>query len=647
MSAILYRKDIDGMRAIAVLAVVLFHAFPAYFKSGFIGVDIFFVISGYLISQGIYRSVANGSYSIFDFYVRRIRRIFPALITVLMFVFIAGYLLYIPTEFESLGKHTIAGALFYSNIQLWLEIDYFDQAANLKPLLHLWSLGVEEQFYIIWPLFIFFLYPKSRFFLYVVVFAVFSFVTNIVVSSFDVSSSFYLPVTRFWELIIGAMVAFIENGDFKKINGVTAKKVSSIFGSLLLLLSFIFIDESFVFPGWIAIVPVLASALIIHGGPAETINRLVIGNRISVFIGILSYPMYLWHWPLLVFSRVLDGGVPSFRVRASLVLLTFVLAYLTYRFVEVPFRYGQLKKYSTRILVTCMLGLCLLGVASQFDVVSNNIPIAQKVDPKLIEAAGDRAFPGVLKLKEIDNFAFYYQENFSGPLFIGDSHIQQYYPILKNISSNKNFVIITEGGCPPFPFDQLAELPECDELMKAINSFTENSSEKLDIFIAACWNCYFSAEGLQGKNDGKIRFNELNQTDEAIGEFVNFAINLSHRHNVTIIGDNPMDHRFDPKFYLDSDGGRLDLLLSSKQEIRSAQSSFKVPSTQILLDERFSAQFRGTNVRYVSILEDICPNFQCDAFDLKGHPIYRDNNHMRPYFVTERLSKVVSDLFEP
>jgi peptidoglycan/LPS O-acetylase OafA/YrhL len=634
MSGHVYRPDIDGLRAIAVFSVVIFHAFPSYLHAGFIGVDIFFVISGYLISQGIFKNQDSSSFSLLSFYERRIRRIFPALITVLFFTFLMGLVFYIPVEFASLGRHVVAGAAFYSNIQLWLEIDYFDQSSNLKPLLHLWSLGVEEQFYIIWPLFIAFFY-KGRFFLKTLVsFVLLSFLACLYVSYTDATTAFYIPLTRFWELAVGAFVAFVERKEFSGRLYYLVQKYSSLLGLVTMLFAFIYIDEKDVFPGWVSLLPVAGTALLIFGGMSNSINSVVVGNRLSVFFGVISYPMYLWHWPLLVFGRVLEGGTPSFRIRVALVASTIILAYLTYKWVEVPFRFGRAKKHAPKLLIGGMMSMAALGFVAQTGAISSFMPIVQRVNSNFIEALSDREFPGKLKQEKYNDSYVYVKGNEARTAFIGDSHIQQYYSMIENVGTLNGYVFITEGGCPPIVIEETLALPECKSFYDNVELFLNSNQSIKNIVIAACWNCYFAYSGKDGRNDGKIRFHEIGISDKALHSFVDYIKLLSERYNVTVLGDNPMDDRFDPRFYIGSSGKRYDILFGDGIiQTVSPTESFQVSESQLQLDREFRELFTRSNVHFVSMIDLVCPRAECHPLVGDGRPIYTDNNHMRPFYV--------------
>ena len=329
-----YRPDIDGLRAVAVLAVIGFHAFPKALPGGFAGVDIFFVISGFLISNQILHRLENGDFTLADFYFRRIRRIFPALILVLAACYGLGWFALYASEFQQLAKHIAAGAAFVSNFALWKESGYFDTASRFKPLLHLWSLGVEEQFYLLWPITLFGAF-KFRLKILPLIFAVLlaSFGFNLYYVGQDASTAFYLPVTRFWELMAGAALACMpamKRGAYRR--------AASGMGVLLIAAGFAALREAFAYPGAWALLPSAGAFLVLAAGRENWINRHVIGNRAMVAIGLISYPLYLWHWPLLSFADIVQSGSLSARVRLGIIAVSFVLAALTYWLIERPIR---------------------------------------------------------------------------------------------------------------------------------------------------------------------------------------------------------------------------------------------------------------------------------------------------------------------
>src|SRR3954465_9629484 len=291
-----YRPDIDGLRAFAVLSVVLYHAFPKVVRGGYVGVDVFFVISGFLISSILFTEMSEGRFSFTTFYGRRIRRIFPALAVCLAAVLAYGFVCLTPFELAQLGKHVFFGAGFLSNVVLWTESGYFDGGANLKPLLHLWSLGIEEQFYIVWPALLWVAFRmKTKVGRLLAVLFVASFAINVAWSINNISDDFYLPFSRFWELLAGAGLAWRSQISLAPI----VRSWISLAGFAALLTSVAVFTPEMRFPGWPALLPVAGAFAVILAGSKAPVNRIILSNRAVVFVGLISYPLYIWHWPLI------------------------------------------------------------------------------------------------------------------------------------------------------------------------------------------------------------------------------------------------------------------------------------------------------------------------------------------------------------
>ncbi len=342
-----------------MLSVVIFHAFPSLIHGGFVGVDIFFVISGFLISKHIWEELLTGTFSIRTFYARRVRRIFPALIVVLLVCLGFGWVILAPEEYEQLGKHIVAGAIFISNLIFWQEAGYFDNAADTKPLLHLWSLGIEEQFYIAWPLLLIFLSRYRRYFGWALLGILGASLTySIVVVGHDAVADFYSPLTRFWELALGAGLAhFVAH---KPAVSAMNRSIISWLGLGLIFCAVIIIQRDYSFPGAWALLPTMGAAFLIYAGEDAWPNRQVLSNRVLVWVGLISYPLYLWHWPLLSIARIMESETPSVEVRLWLVIASIVLAWMTYRLLELPVRS---KPRSRKIVFMLCLGMFLLGLA--------------------------------------------------------------------------------------------------------------------------------------------------------------------------------------------------------------------------------------------------------------------------------------------
>lgn len=385
-----YRPDIDGLRAIAVLAVIVFHAFPTLLPGGFVGVDIFFVISGYLISKHIWEELESDSFSIKTFYERRIRRIFPALSLVLFASLAFGWIILSPGEYEQLGKHTAAGAGFVANLIYWREAGYFDNAADTKPLLHLWSLGIEEQFYIFWPLILIILWRRPHHAWWALPVLLGSSLTySLFLVQKNTVADFYSPLTRFWELGAGAVLAHHVSAHHKLI--IAYRKFLPWLGLTLLGFSFIALNSQDSFPGGWAIFPVLGATMLILAGEGCWVNRNILSNKWMVWIGLISYPLYLWHWPLLSFARIMESSTPDWSMRLVLLLTSFVLAWLTYRLVERPIRSGPRSSRAIWLLSIFMLLLLVAGeTVRKLDGVSSRKLSMLNGDPMTLNLGADR-----------------------------------------------------------------------------------------------------------------------------------------------------------------------------------------------------------------------------------------------------------------
>ncbi|HYA16378.1 MAG TPA: acyltransferase, partial [Bryobacteraceae bacterium] len=325
-----WRRDIDGLRAVSIALVVCYHAFHRWMPGGLVGVDVFFVISGYLITGIISRRLAAGDFSFAWFYSRRVRRIFPALFLVLAAVLVFGWFELLPPEYRNLGWHTAAGAGFVSNLALLQGTGYFDGAAESNPLQHLWSLGVEEQFYIFWPLLLWIGRRRIRPAAMAGILAVLSFVFCVTLAGHNPDAAFYLPFSRAWELMAGAVLACIPPSP--QVTGRRAEYLS-VAGCLLIAAAAIFGGQE-AFHVWWAVPPVAGAVLVILAGPGASINRVLLSSSPAVLAGAISYPLYLWHWPILAFSNVLAPGGPT-RAESFLgVMAALVLAWLTWRYLE-------------------------------------------------------------------------------------------------------------------------------------------------------------------------------------------------------------------------------------------------------------------------------------------------------------------------
>jgi peptidoglycan/LPS O-acetylase OafA/YrhL len=499
-----YRPDIDGLRAIAVLSVVLYHAAPGRLPAGFIGVDIFFVISGFLISSILIKSLRNDRFSLIDFYSRRIKRIFPALLVVLTSCLGICFLLLTDNELKELSKHIAAGAGFVTNIVLWTESGYFDQSADFKPMLHLWSLGIEEQFYILWPLLLWMAWRlRCGVIALTTMLAVISFVLNVWQIQADAEATFYLPFTRFWELLIGALLAASMLRTDAPVIGRPQATFTSAVGVALIAASFLLIDKSRAFPGWWALLPTTGSALLILAGPQSWINRVVLSNRLLVWFGLISFPLYLWHWPLLSFLRIFEGTEIAQWKRVAVIAVAIVLAWLTHELVEKSVRYRR-SGWITLGLTIAMASIGLVGVAGYF---SNGFQ-GRTMAPRVVNAGEIDHLPffehiranyfsctetEIAKTAGVWNGYVRCFQSQSGQhhdiVLLGDSHAEHLFPGLAAQMPRSNLVFYGSGGLPFHDnanFNRIFETLLTDSHIKRV-IVSANWFENLQAFPAHEW----------------------------------------------------------------------------------------------------------------------------------------------------------------
>lgn len=471
----MYRSDIDGLRALAILSVVIYHAYPEALSGGFMGVDVFFAISGYLISGIIFRQQAEGKFKFTRFFARRIRRIFPALITMLFITFIAGWFLLLAAELKILGKHIAAGAAFAQNFVLCLEAGYFDTASELKPLAHLWSLAIEEQYYLVYPVVVAVVwYFGFNVPVVIGILMIISFLLNIFQIDYDPVSTFFLPQTRVWELLAGGLLAYSHVYKYgnKPVFDRTRvlNNLLAALGIVLIVLPMFLVDKNFSFPGWWALCPVMGTLVMIQAGSITWINNRILSNRYIVGVGLISYPLYLWHWPLLAFARIEWLGIPPPEFRFAIILTSVVLAILTYKFIEKPVRSQAISVTQSVILITLMtvtgmagyLTYRLEGIPSrdmarnQFDLYfENTAPEFRYVKTHDLYRAyrmdcdfWDWSNGGAVRNK-ID--ASCYTPYSNEVLFLwGDSHVQHLnHGLSENLPDNISILQIATSACRP------------------------------------------------------------------------------------------------------------------------------------------------------------------------------------------------------
>lgn len=492
-----YRRDIDGLRAIAILAVIGFHAFPAWMTGGYVGVDVFFVISGFLISGILIDHLEQGRFSLIDFYAHRIRRIFPALILVLATMLAFGALVLWPDEFRRLGRHVAGGAGFIINFILCGETGYFQESGSVQPALHLWSLAIEEQFYIFWPLVLAFVWKHRRhagILLPTIFFA--SFVYSQHLAAHSAHAAFYSPFSRFWELLAGGLCAWMQRHPFMSVAG-TFRPLLAASGLAAIGVATVFFNDQLPFPGWYAVLPVAGAVAVLMAGESTFLNRRLLSNPVMVGIGLISYPLYLWHWPLLSYAHILSGGAPSRELRLGMVAAAFILAAATTYLVERPIRRRELTLTRAALLVGLIGILGLAGVAAaksggwpqRFDAAQ-----AQSLDSaKLIEGWQTGARVGTCHLQDVkatQPSADCSEDKRPLLALWGDSHAATLYPGLRALQETQGFGIaqLTQAGCSPL-FDIPASLfrGNCKDINERVLSDMARLKPNA-VLLSAAWS---------------------------------------------------------------------------------------------------------------------------------------------------------------
>ncbi|CEG59002.1 acyltransferase family protein [Legionella fallonii] len=656
-----YRADIDGLRGVAVLSVVAYHAFPHWFQGGFIGVDVFFVISGYLISTIIFKNLDQGTFSFKEFYIRRIKRIFPALILILIFCLVFGWFALLPDEYKQLGKHILGSTGFVQNMVLWGETGYFDNSAETKPLLHIWSLGVEEQFYFIWPLFIWFAWIRKFNLLLVTIFAALtSFILNIKGINDNFVATFYLPHTRFWELLSGGLLAWINlygtstyqqwnikggilsaitHKNFTQSKWVVLSNALSFLGIILLCCGFLIINKKLNFPGKWAIIPVLGTVLIIYSGSGSWINRVILSNRIIVWFGLISFPLYLWHWPILSFIRITESETPGWNIRIAAIVLATVLAWLTYRLVECPIRWGQYNRIKVVSLVVLMTLIAGLGyqdyIRDGYELRFPYIATEQNLQHKNIDFSSEarenckQRFPKWEIMN--DNPCLLQQKAHNSIAIIGDSHAGQLFTgMSKHLASNHDGVAVFSASCAVPLIDISSGISDANvynirkdayKLIASAYDYVMHDPEIKTVIMAHNPQCSYG-DAVDVTNLGNKNYRNVLE----VGMRRTFSKLIQSGKEVFVLFDNP-GINFDPKrcqwrpFRLINNDDKCSFPRKMFDE-NPVYSSYRLLVKKVLKDY--------PQIKTFDLSELLCDKKTC-YIAKNGHTLYADINHLNGY----------------
>lgn len=612
-----FKKELQGLRALAVLSVVVFHIFPRYLPGGFIGVDIFFVISGYLIMGKIWAGLADGSFSFADFYARRIVRLFPAFFVVVVVSSLLGWWLLLPAEFSAFSKSAVAALLYVSNFWFYLETDYFNQALDSAPLLHVWSLSVEEQFYLLTPLALFWLYRKKGIAVPLLVgLAAVSLLLSEWLLSFDRSLCFYASPSRFWQFLVGGLLAIcapeLESAASRMDQFLRNKRLRRFLREvlclalLLVLVGFMLRGSYGDFPGFKALIPTLATALLILClKPAEYVWNLV-ANPLAVWVGNMSYSLYLWHWPVIIFYK--EGVYHHLTAFHGIAVfgLCLLIGFLSYVFVEEPFRRGRLSFCAdgkpgarlARLLWCSGVGSLALGILVVLAATQNSLSPQQALyEQHLNNITNNFRWNQCFLTSYSKGFAAFdrdeclpFDPQKDNILLLGDSHAAQWYQAMNDhLDATQTLNQATASGCKP-TLDASGE-GQCLDLMSWVFGSLIQEFEFDTVIIAARWS-------------------------EKDVEALDKTLDLLQSEGLTVVVFGPVLE--------------YDLALPKVLIRNGADGAWRYNRYQAIqvIDHQLAEMVEGKQVRYVSVLEAACasPN-DCETL-VEGIPLQFDYGHL-------------------
>jgi peptidoglycan/LPS O-acetylase OafA/YrhL len=662
-----YRPDIDGLRAIAVGVVVLYHFGIGAFGGGFVGVDVFFVISGYLIGSLVLRQMDRGAFSFLEFYGRRMRRLFPAYAVVAVATSIAAVQILLPADLREFGQSLLSASIYVSNIHFYLEAGYFDAASDLKPLLHTWSLGVEEQFYLFFPPLLYVLVRWSRrnarFAL--AGFAVLSFAASLYLLERDPSAAFYLFPFRAWELFLGVLMATPWRSEETLRLPPYIAELVALTGLVLLLAPVLIYDSSTPFPGLTALLPCGGTALIILAG--ETSGSTMIGHTLAsrpfVFVGQISYSVYLWHWPLYMLFAYRIAREPTASDVAMLTALTVLLAYLSWRFVEAPLRSGRAFGWDRWSVVFLQSGtlaavFCVIGLAMHL---TNGLP--ERLDERELRfARASESLFGSLdgctgsQNALLPDVAFCeLNAALSSPeyvLFWTDSHGGAYKSTLEQ--SNEPVLLAWTGGCPPL-FDvvkresavSIEDDRACARRNNAIRALMGTDRAPKATVLMGRWSYYLNGGGVGNDAHNSILLGETTpgdtgESDQAaffLSRFRATVAELVNSGQQVFVVEQPPEF---PEFHARRTA--LALMRNMDQtDLGMTVAYEEVRERQAAMQDLLSELERNGQASILRTHEQICGKGVCSVMD-DGIPAYYDNNHIS-HIGASRIGHILEPVF--
>jgi len=606
-----YQPHIDGLRGISVAAVVLYHAVPAAFPGGFVGVDVFFVISGYLITCLILEEIGHDGFSIAAFYNRRIRRIFPAFAFLMLCTSAAAYALFLPAELKAYGADLASAALFALNVTLYATMNYFSAPAELNPLLHLWSLSVEEQFYVVFPFVVLWGVRHRKLAWLLVGLIAVSFVASLVMLSRDPNAAFYLLPLRAWELGIGALVAAVAPGATVR---TRFNEAACGAGLLAILGTILFLPANSRVPGYPALLVCVGAAAITHAGGQSAIASRLLASRPLVFTGLISYSLYLWHWPLFAFAKYYLMGALTPLHTVTIIGASVVMSVFSWRVIERPFRRAaaapQPLVIGSGVAVLLMLA-ALGGLAHQSGGFPGRLNPAAQAAARYQQERGATLIAGMRSGTcfldpEQGPDAYDAERCFAKPgtrpdiVLWGDSFAAHYYPGLRAAFETRGISVAqaTASACPPFLSYPVGGRPHCE----ALNTYFFGLIEQLRPRVAILSTAWYGHVGLPP------------QFDSTLQRLI--ALNVE----VVILGPTP--------------AYRVPVPVILTKMLHWGHPASEVPKQYLWEgvfrnDAEMRAKYVMPHVHYISMVDRICRGGVCPMV-MDGRPVHYDGGHFDP-----------------
>lgn len=643
-----YRPDIDGMRAVAVVPAILFHAGISGFSGGYVGVDIFFVISGFLITTILIEELRADRYSLLGFYERRARRILPAIFVMMLFCIPMAWFWMTPKEWQVFSETIVAAGLFSSNIYFWTQSDYFAPAAELTPFLHMWSLAVEEQYYLFFPIFLALTWRFARSYVYglILLIGLISFALTEYGWRHSPVANFYLLPTRAWEIFTGSILAFhvLKNG-VRPHNGL------SVLGAACVVIAIIFFNSNTPFPSAYALLPVVGTALIIGFGGEKTWIGKGLSAKPIIMIGLISYSAYLWHQPLFVFARIRSLGEPSHSLMLALAALSLVIAYLSWKYVENPFR-DRTRTLSKTIWQVSIIGLVFFisfGLLASLNVIKSpnvdvedfsdwrdpnpctvrNVTLTEERTAHLLDTC----------LGESDDF-----------ILLGDSHADSLARSLRAAMGEHgaNLLVLSQGGCLPIPNTvRRPTKPHCEARKTAYWEIAKSTDAT--VIIASRWRAnmfgkrYNNGEGGQEYGPDPVTYVRGDRNANVSTYASQYLTSAAENQKIILLSQIP------------EAGWNVPFRAAKLINFSSAQNFEDISTSYVIYDQQnagvrdfLTALETHPNISVIRAEDVVCDTIlpaRC-MNTIEGRSLYRDNNHPSPLHADMIAQHMIASIFQ-